>query len=635
MTPFHATVATTGTDIEVLPLTKHPRSFRQTHLAIIHLMTDVAQSLTGWPSSDGEGNKVSSYFSSRWFGLGLSSRRYVTRRYVLAGFLLLALLPTAAQAQNNSREIERLELQYLTTRSAEQREDFVRDLRALAKRSKAADAGALNAAVSAMLTAANSAREAEELLEIGAANPTARPVDVASLPADTEFLMDVRHAAPSARQSNGDVEALADIRIDHLRKDSLGRDGLASAHIQQVWRINSVQGARSFSPRSVMYSGMSETLSMVRARVLKSDGREVDAAVSADHPVMERGSSMYFDSRSRDLRFRKLEPGDVVEIEYHLLPTAEVNPWADYYGRLDLFRDSFPTQLWRRVVIAPNTMKLYAVEHGVHPALVQKGAETIRIWEAREIGAQSFEALSTEAGTSRPYLHVSTIGSIEEFGRWYSELLEPGLKLDENLLNLAQQIVQRNLTTKGKVQAVYESVQHSTKYIGFEFGVHSFQPYPVSTVERRGFGDCKDMAAMIVALLRAVGVSAEFAMVRTRSAGAVVDEAYSLALFNHAMVYVPELNQYLDGTAGHAVLGELPPEDQGAMAMTVDAHGNATRRAVPFSTSGATRVTGDLRAEIDRNGKTQGITLATSAPLAYASIPELPMAEHPVPLPVQ
>jgi hypothetical protein len=77
-------------------------------------------------------------------------------------------------------------------------------------------------------------------------------------------------------------------------------------------------------------------------------------------------------------------------------------------------------------------------------------------------------------------------------------------------------------------------------------------------------------------------VPAEFAMMRTRSAGEVDPEAYSVQLFNHAVAYVPELNLYLDGTAEYAALGELPPDDQGALAMTVDADGNATRRTVPL-----------------------------------------------------
>ena len=401
----------------------------------------------------------------------------------------------------------------------------------------------------------------------------------------------------------GDVELLADIRIDHLRKDSLGREGLTTAHIQQIWRINSVQGAKSFAPRSVMYASMSETLCIVRAQVLKGDGRNVDAVVSADHPVVAKGTSMYFDSRSRDLRFGKLESGDVVEVEYYLLPATEVNPWGGYYARLDLFRDSLPTRLWRRVVIAPITMKLYAVEHELHPAMVrQVGDATTRVWEMREIRAQISEALSPGVSESGPYLHVSTIGSMEEFGLWYNGLLKPALKLDENLRAVVEQILARNLSTQGKVQAVYESVQRSTKYTAFEFGVHSYQPYPVSTVERRGFGDCKDKAAVIVALLRAVGVPAEFAMVRTRSAGAVAPEAYSVQLFNHAVAYVPELNLYVDGTAEHVALGELPPDDQGALAMTVDAEGKVTQRTVPFSAPESDRMIREARAPINRDG---------------------------------
>jgi hypothetical protein len=53
------------------------------------------------------------------------------------------------------------------------------------------------------------------------------------------------------------------------------------------------------------------------------------------------------------------------------------------------------------------------------------------------------------------------------------------------------------------------------------------------------------------------------------------------------VAYVPELNLYLDGTAEYAALGELPPDDQGALAMTVDAEGKATRRKVPLSGSSA------------------------------------------------
>ena len=186
---------------------------------------------------------------------------------------------------------------------------------------------------------------------------------------------------------------------------------------------------------------------------------------------------------------------------------------------------------------------------------------------------------------------------MEQFGRWYAALLQPSLELDANLRELARQIRERNLTVQAKVQAVYEAVQRSTGYAAFEFGVHSYQPYPLALVDRRGFGDCKDKAAMIVALLRAVGVPAEFAMVRTRSAGEISPDAYSVQLFNHAVAYVPALDLFLDGTVEYAAPGELPPDDQGAIAFTVDADGKVTRRIVPFTSPEASRVTRQVQAQ--------------------------------------
>ena len=539
-------------------------------------------------------------------------------RTLRTGLLLLSFAPAAlaaaapspscANAPDQTSQIagqskfQIIQCQFLATSDPAARSHLLADLRSAGRLQ--GDAAALNAAVSAMLPLASSVDQAEQLLSIAAANPDGDSAGAAGLAGDQPFLVDARQAAQAAPQPQGDVEALADIRIDRLPSDALGDDGLAQSHVQQLWRINTAQGASNFASHTLMYAAMSERLCLLRARVLQSGGGELPALVSADQPVADRGLLMYFDSRTRDLRFPRLEPGDLVEIDYLLLPAAAVNPWAGYYAHLDLFSDAFATRLRRRVLIAPSALQLYAVEHGVAPATVHsQDGETTRVWEMRDIAAAPAEPMSPGATSLGPYLHVSTIGTMEQFGRWYAALLQPGLQLDANLRELARQIRERNLTVPGKVQAVYEAVQRNTGYAAFEFGVHSYQPYPLATVDRRGFGDCKDQAAMIVALLRAVGVPAEFAMVRTRSAGEIDPEAFSVQLFNHALAYVPALDLFLDGTVEYAAPGELPPDDQGAIAFTVDADGKVTRRIVPFTSPEASRVTRQVQAQLSPDGR--------------------------------
>jgi len=130
------------------------------------------------------------------------------------------------------------------------------------------------------------------------------------------------------------------------------------------------------------------------------------------------------------------------------------------------------------------------------------------------------------------------------------------------------------MSDEARVRAVYDFVVESTRYVGLEFGIHGFQPYKVTQVLARRFGDCKDKASLMVALLREVGIDADIVLVRTRRGGRIDAEPASLAVFDHAIVYVPKLDLYLDGTAEFSGMAELPTQDQGVMVLRVGPHGS-------------------------------------------------------------
>ena len=131
----------------------------------------------------------------------------MTRSHVLAGFLLFAILSTAAlaaDAQSYSHELENLELQFLATNNPEQRKHVVSELKALTKNSPGEDGSALTATVSAMLPSADSVEEAEALLAIAAAHPAVFAAgQVKEAPEDAEFLVDAKLAAQETPRADG------------------------------------------------------------------------------------------------------------------------------------------------------------------------------------------------------------------------------------------------------------------------------------------------------------------------------------------------------------------------------------------------------------------------------------------------
>ena len=85
------------------------------------------------------------------------------------------------------------------------------------------------------------------------------------------------------------------------------------------------------------------------------------------------------------------------------------------------------------------------------------------------------------------------------------------------------------MSDEARVRAVYNFVVANTRYVGLEFGIHGYKPYKVTQVLARRFGDCKDKASLLLALLREVGVEADLVLVRTRRGGRLDPQPASLA----------------------------------------------------------------------------------------------------------
>jgi len=137
--------------------------------------------------------------------------------------------------------------------------------------------------------------------------------------------------------------------------------------------------------------------------------------------------------------------------------------------------------------------------------------------------------------------------------------------------------------------------------VGLEFGIHGFLPYRVPLIVQRGFGDCKDKASLQYTMLREAGIDARIVLVRTRRNGAIDGEPASLAVFDHAITYVPELDMYLDGTAEHSGTTELPTEDQGVTVLLVGPDG-AELRKTPVLTAEQNQRTRTLAVQLEADG---------------------------------
>jgi len=416
---------------------------------------------------------------------------------------------------------------------------------------------------------------------------------------DAHFMADASELAKAAflhPPSSADV-VLANIRVQQLYPNGLDR-----IHVQQIFYIGSDAAIDSHRLTEIRHSPSSESLNILHARAWKANGQILDAQDLGDQAPSESPVSMYYDVHLRQLRFPGLEQGDVVEIEYSLSPVLPSSPYGDYFGELVFFASHTITELQRYVLIAPATKTIYAHAEKVHPAAVYtQGDSRIFVWDSRHTAALVGEPRSPGLTETAPYVHVSTFADWQQLGAWYANLVRPQFVLDQPLQEELSRLIQGTRNEREKIAAIQDFVLRSTHYVAQEFGIYSYKPYPVAQTYARRYGDCKDKASLMIALLRAAGIDARLALLRTRSLGAVAVQPASVALFDHAIVYIPKYDLWLDGTAEYA-LRELPLEDQGALALIVGLDGAAQLRHTPMSRASDNYTKHTIQAQLTSKG---------------------------------
>lgn len=361
--------------------------------------------------------------------------------------------------------------------------------------------------------------------------------------------------------------------------------GLSSRFTQIAVELLSREATREWRRYSVQYQPGDQRVEILSARVHRPDGSVRHGTPLGSVSVSEPWYRLYYDLRAEVIDLPPLEPGDVLDLRFRVDDVARRNAYADYFGDLVGLQDDLPRELWRYVLISPAERQLSIrppqLDGRIEHHRKDSGEEVINVFSANSVPRVHEEHDMPQGASTSAYLHVSTYGSWKDLGRWYRGLIRDQIVADERLSSTAKKLVEGLESDRERVRAIHRRVVTSTRYVGLEFGIHGYRPYRAPLVAARGFGDCKDKAALLVAMLDAVGVEAELALLRTRSLGEIAPRPASLSAFNHAIVYVPSLDIWLDATAEHHGPDELPFQDQDVMALRISNDGvNLDRTAL-------------------------------------------------------
>lgn len=369
-----------------------------------------------------------------------------------------------------------------------------------------------------------------------------------------------------------DAVVLADVSAVRVQAS-----GLSSRFQQLAVKVLSQRAVDNYRELPIVYSPDRQEVKVLRARITRPDGSVLESYGDQDRHINEPWTGMYYDARARVLSFPQLAAGDVLEVQWRLEDNALDNLLSDYWGDVDVMQSMHRKLRYQYVVEMPAGRQLFWNKAALPPwvtATQAPGPEgrTVYRFEARNVPRIVPEPNMAGWAEVAATLHLSTYQTWEQVGRYWWGLVREQLTPNDELKKTVEKVlngVDRKDTRK-VVAAIYGFVVTNTRYVALEFGIHGYKPYRVDRVLARRFGDCKDKASLIVAMLKVAGVDSRLVLLRMRHLGRLGPEPASLAAFNHAIAYVPSLQLWLDGTAEFHGPDELPASDRVANVLIVE-----------------------------------------------------------------
>lgn len=153
---------------------------------------------------------------------------------------------------------------------------------------------------------------------------------------------------------------------------------------------------------------------------------------------------------------------------------------------------------------------------------------------------------------------VPVYNTVNELYNWNAGFLKDINTTPSELLKKVSDSICRGKTSDlEKAQGIYWWVQNHIKYVAFEEGLEGFVPRQAADVCSKRYGDCKDMASLLTALLTTSGLKAYFTWIGTRSIPYTYNEV-PLPITDNHMISAVKIDGkwiFLDATDPNCIFG--------------------------------------------------------------------------------
>jgi len=337
---------------------------------------------------------------------------------------------------------------------------------------------------------------------------------------------------------------------------TVDQKGQAVEHVRRVVKILRPQG-RDYGYPAVSYDKDSKVLSM---HVWSIDAAGHDYTVK-DSEILDvsqpgEGGELYSDDREKVADPPGRDPGGIIAYEYEKRERpylAETN-WE--------FQDDLP-RMQQSFTLALPAGYTYTTTWARHTKVDGIDLENHSYrWEMNDEPAIDLEHVPMAPGegalAARMTVHYTGPGLAEPqdgtwqgIGEWYEGLSRDRLASTPDIAAKAAELTAGKTDFYDKAEAIGDFVQQKIRYFVIEMGVGGYQPHSAEDIFRGRYGDCKDKATLLSAMLSSVDIHSALLMVDSER-GVIDPDAPSI--WGNHMIAAIEIPKGYESAKLHSVV---------------------------------------------------------------------------------
>jgi hypothetical protein len=326
-------------------------------------------------------------------------------------------------------------------------------------------------------------------------------------------------------------------------------------------------GGREYGTVIAYFNSRSKITSM-RGWCIPAQGKDYEVkdkeAIEVSLPKID-GSELVSDVKDKLLRIPAAEPGNIVGYEYEreeqpfvlqdVWNFQETNPVREAHYALQLppsweykvtwlnYPETKPSQTGNQSQWVVNDVKGIKPEDSMPP------------WQG--VAGQMILSFFPPGGSAQN----QGFQDWKQMGIWYQGLTNGRREASPELKQKVAALTASATTPLTKMKALGEFAQRDVRYVAIELGIGGWQPHPAAEVFNHHYGDCKDKATLMGAMLHEAGIESYYVVINSERGSVTPETPPYKGGFDHVILAIklPEgvADSSLVATMAHPKLGKI------------------------------------------------------------------------------